>query len=366
MKVYIVDLESVPTRYTCEWKEHLPRLFKAEAESRGRHDVEIVNISGGDEQLKATPGAFLNFAQTNIYKNDQLSQIARLFSDGAIEAGDQFIFTDAWNPAIIQLKYMSELLGIPVVTHGLWHAGSYDPQDFLGRLIGDKPWVRHAEKSFFHCFDHNHFATDFHINLFVRELLGKGQKRIEKYLDNGKIVLTGWPMEYMTETLAPYTGLPKRDLILFPHRIAPEKQPERFKELAAMLPQYEWVICQSQELTKHQYHTLLGESKMVLSLNLQETLGISCFEGAIVGSMPMVPDRLSYTEMYADTWKYPSEWSANDWRNGGREALANHIQLYMDNYAKNAEEVSVLTADLQRDFFSAAPLLDKVFEYGTD
>ena len=366
MKVYIVDLESVPTRYTCEWKEHIPKLFKAEAKSRGRDNVEIVNISGGEEQLKATPGAFLNFAQTNIYKNNQLSQIARLFAEDEVKPGDQFIFTDAWNPAIIQLKYMSELLGIPVVIHGLWHAGSYDPQDFLGRLVGDKPWVRHAEKSFFHCIAHNHFATDFHIDLFVRELLGKGEKKIEKYLDKGKIVLTGWPMEYMTETLAPYKGLPKRDLILFPHRMAPEKQPERFRELAAMLPQYEWIICQEQELTKHEYHTLLGESKMVLSLNLQETLGISCFEGAIVGSMPMVPDRLSYSEMYDDTWKYPSAWSDKGWNDGGREVLANYIQHYMDNYAKYAEEVSVLTADLQRDFFSAVPLLDKVFEYGTD
>lgn len=101
MNVYVIDLESVPTRYTCEWKDHVPTLLKKEAARRGRHDIEIINISGGNEQLKATPGAFLNFAQTNIYKNNQLSRIARLFSDGKVNPGDQFIFTDAWNPAII-------------------------------------------------------------------------------------------------------------------------------------------------------------------------------------------------------------------------------------------------------------------------
>jgi hypothetical protein len=52
------------------------------------------------------------------------------------------------------------------------------------------------------------------------------------------------------------------------------------------------------KLTKEEYHTLLGESKMVFSANLQETLGISCYEGAVVGAIPLVPDRLSYTEMY--------------------------------------------------------------------
>ena len=40
---------------------------------------------------------------------------------------------------------MAELLGVDISIGGLWHAGSYDPHDFLGRLIGDKPWVRHAE-----------------------------------------------------------------------------------------------------------------------------------------------------------------------------------------------------------------------------
>ena len=44
---------------------------------------------------------------------------------------------------------------------------------------------------------------------------------------------------------------------------------------------------------------------MVFSANTQETLGIS-HEGVLVGAMPTVPDRLSYTEMYDDMWKYDS------------------------------------------------------------
>jgi hypothetical protein len=100
-------------------------------------------------------------------------------------------FTDAWHPGIINLKYMSELLGIPVVTHGLWHAGSYDPQDFLGRLVGNKPWVRNAEKSFFSAFDHNYFATEFHIEMFNRELL-----------NNGHTVENPWYEEELKEILS--------------------------------------------------------------------------------------------------------------------------------------------------------------------
>ena len=40
---------------------------------------------------------------------------------------------------------MLDLFQIDATIHALWHAGSYDPQDFLGRKIGDKPWVRHTD-----------------------------------------------------------------------------------------------------------------------------------------------------------------------------------------------------------------------------
>ena len=50
-------------------------------------------------------------------------------------------------------------------------------------------------------------------------------------------------------------------------------------------------------------------SKVVFSANTQETLGIGCYEGTLVGALPMVPDRLSYSEMYLNDFKYPSEWT---------------------------------------------------------
>jgi hypothetical protein len=256
---------------------------------------------------------------------------------------------------------MSELLGIPVTTHGLWHAGSYDPQDFLGRLVGDKPWVRHAEKSFFHAFDHNYFATEFHINMFGKNLLDANLGTMYDYKTSGKIVRTGWPMEYMESTLNMYKNMPKRDLILFPHRIAPEKQVEIFRDLAAHLPQYEFVVCQDQQLTKNEYHNLLGEAKMVFSANLQETLGISWYEGAMVDAIPMVPNRLSYSEMAYDTFKYPSEWTESfESYDSCRPAICNKIIQYMDHYDQFLPQLRKQTRDLHEHFFSAEHLLNNI------
>ena len=347
--VFLIDLEAVETRYTAQWKDHVPRLLR-----KAGHNVQI--ISGpSDIPSATTPGAFLNFGGTNIYKANQVEQLGRLFCAGSVKAGDHFIFTDAWHPGIINLKYMSELLNIPVKIHALWHAGSYDPHDFLGRLIGDAPWVRHAEKSFFHAIDHNYFATDFHIEMFRNNLFGEDQFSYKS------IVRTGWPMEYMDDLLVEYKGMPKRDLIVFPHRIAPEKQVEIFRDLKEQLPEYEFVVCQDQELTKNEYHNLLGEAKMVFSCSLQETLGIGCYEGAIVDAMPIVPDRLSYTEMYDGLWKYPAHWTEN-WASylHHRNELVTHIRVMMNHYDHYLPQLKTQTHKLTTEFFSADELLKRI------
>jgi len=349
-RVFLVDLEAVETRYTAQWKTHVPELLR-----KAGHEVTVIE-GPTDIPQATTPGAFLNFGGTNIYKSRQVEEFSRLFTSGAVKPGDHFIFTDAWHPGIINLKYMSELLQIPVKIHALWHAGSYDPQDFLGRLIGDTPWVRHAEKSFFYAIDYNYFATDFHIDMFCFNL-----HKSPRWMFKDRIVRTGWPMEYMAEVLASYKNLSKRDLILFPHRIASEKQVEIFRDLSTSLPQYEWVVCQDQQLTKDQYHTLLGQSKIVFSANLQETLGISCYEGCLVDAVPMIPDRLSYKEMYSDAFRYPSEWTES-WASylEHKQSLMDIIVWSIENYENRIKLVRANAASLTENFFSSDNLLANV------
>ena len=353
--VFLIDLEAVETRYTAQWKDHVPRLLR-----KAGHHVQI--ISGPTDIPSATtPGAFLNFGGTNIYKSAQVEQMGRLFCAGSVAPNDHFVFTDAWHPGIINLKYMSELLQIPVTIHALWHAGSYDPHDFLGRLIGDAPWVRHAEKSFFHAIDHNYFATQFHITMFLENLFGETRDSRQDYLPTRKIIRSGWPMEYMDDLLVEYKGMAKRDLIVFPHRIAPEKQVDIFRDLKEQLPEYEFIVCQDQELTKNEYHNLLGEAKMVFSCSLQETLGIGCYEGAIVDAMPIVPDRLSYTEMYDGLWKYPAHWTEN-WASylHHRNELVTHIRVMMNHYEHYLPQLKTQTHKLTTQFFSADELLKRI------
>jgi len=343
MNIWLVDLEAVETRYTKQWKTKFPKLLEAHG-----HKVRVVN--GGDTPQATTPGAFLNFGGTNVYKSNQLMQIADAFCKGEVKDGDYFLYTDAWNPSVIQLKYMAELLNVKIRIGGLWHAGSYDPADFLGRIIGDKPWVRNAERSMYECFDHNFFASEFHILMFFKAFPD---------LDKQKIVRTGWPFEYMEDTLTMYKGMPKKNTILFPHRIAPEKQLPVFQDLKEALPQYNFVVCQERDLSKNEYHNLLGEAKIVFSANLQETLGISWYEGAIVGAIPMVPDRLSYSEMALPKFKYPSEWTDSlDSYKKNKTKVMNLITEYMENYKNYLPDLNKQVNKLNGDYFSCKGLLD--------
>ena len=346
--IYLFDLEYVETRYTAQWKTELPQQI---ADTTGS-DVTIIE-GPADIAGEPTPGAFLDFGGTNIYKSAQVAQMSMFFKEGKVKDGDHFVFADAWHPGILQLKYMLELLQIKGTIHALWHAGSYDPYDFLGRLIGDAPWVRHTERALFHSIDKNYFASKFHIELFVNTFG-------EEVAIQDKIVRTGWPMEYLTPVLQADTiGTEKQNLILFPHRNAPEKQLNIFEDLKNELPEYNFMNCQEHKLTKKDYHKLLGEAKMVFSANLQETLGISCYEILRTGGVPFVPNRLSYSEMYEDIFLYPSEWTET-WKSyqEHKEEIKERIVYFMDNFNSNEIQgaINVNRDMLEEQYFSATNL----------
>ena len=344
MTIYVVGLEQHEQRYTGEWAIHLPRQIQ---KALPQHPVRV--IDGAANQQDTTPGAFLNFAATNIFKAQQIAEIANLFEKGEIAAGDTFLFTDAWHYGTVATRYMSSLLNIPVRIVGLFHAGQYDPHDFLGR-IPDRTWAHHLEQAIFSASDVNVFATQFHIDLF---------KADHGNVDDKRILRAGLPMEYLTATLAPYRDNRKRKLVLFPHRIAPEKQVEIFRDLAGEFPDYEFRVCQDDKLTKQEYHSLLGQAVAVFSASLQETAGVGIYEGLLCDALPIAPNRLSYREMYPADCLYPSEWTANwDSYQRHKRELVEYVRSALhraetDQWRINA---GTLAIDVGQRFFNGTAL----------
>jgi len=219
----------------------------------------------------------------------------------------------------------------------MWHAGSYDDYDLLGSS-GLHPFFKGFEESCFNCLDRSFVATNYH-----KKLIGSKFKNIE--LD--KIIVTGLP--YNFDHLDKYKNLEKENIILFPHRLSEEKQPNILKDLEPELNKhgYECIFCQEETLSKHEYHTLLGKSKMIFSASLQETWGIGAFEGMYVNSLPFLPSRLSYTEMYKGDFLYPSAatFSYKDYLICKSELIASiiaRLNIHKKYYGKMKENIKTL------------------------
>lgn len=356
-QIVIMSLEPLDSRYTGQWYTTLPELIKKQAETNNVL-VEIFNIAGDVHIQSATTGAFLNFSMTNIWKNNQMNKLFDLINSGTIKPGVTVVFPDAWHTGIIQLKYYSDLESFPVTIHSIFHAGSYDPWDFLGQKVKDKSWSSNIERALFYASDCNYFATIYHARLFRDNLHINAMEHYDM-IQTGKVVITGLPFDYLKEIIVKPDIIEKENLILFPHRIATEKQVEVFKELEKALPEYKFIVCQESRLTKEEYHNLLYRAKIVFSANLQETLGIGQYEGALAGAFPLVPDRLSYAEMYPDMFKYLDTYTDIGLSYEGKNHLVSRIKDIIFNYDKYVPDIKDLVKSLN-PYFSGVNLANKI------
>jgi hypothetical protein len=294
MKLFILPIEPIESRYSAEFYKYLPNQIQKFA-TKLKKEVEIIQIDGEITTSEVPTGNFLDWTGTSIYKSTQLAEVAKLLRSGNIP--DAILITDAWNPNILQLKYMIDLLDLPTKLYGIWHAGSYDSSDILGFTIKNKDWSYSTEQAIYYALDTNFLTTNFHANLFT-EILG---------VSGDRIIVTGLPMEYL-KTAYSLESTEKENIVVFPHRLSSDKQPEIFKDIAKSLSStgYEFILTQEHGLTKEQYHNLLSRSKFMFSCALHENLGISTYESALHNVIPLLPNRSAYAELYDSTFLYKS------------------------------------------------------------
>lgn len=346
--LHIVALEPLDTRYTKQWAEWFQEEFP---HARIIHGATFA-------QSRTDSKSFLNWSKTNIYKADQIRHIAEAFDLGVIKDGDGFLFLDAWHYGSIAVRYMSQLMGIKVKLFGMWHAGSYDPADLVSTTGGYK-YFKNVERGYKDCYDLNFFATQFHADLFCDQLEVSGHN----------IRVTGFP--YKFDHLDTYKNMPKLRQVVFPHRLSSEKQPSVMRDLEEMLERrgVSVVFCQEKKLSKHEYHMVLGQSKIVFSANLQETWGIGTFEAMYVGALPLVPDRLSYREMYDLPFKYRGDYFLEGHcRDAAYFQQLEQVEKYICDMIDNYDQYRVTAlrnlTNLQGKFCTFRSIKEQLAEHG--
>jgi hypothetical protein len=353
--IFIVPIEPIDQRYTAQWYENIPKILN-EAIQKHQLQRKVVTIHGEEVSKEPTAGAFLDFTDTNSYKASQVVSISKKFKSGEVKAGDKFLVTDAWNFATIAIKYMSELLNIPVEIHSIWHAGNYDPSDILGMKMS-KGWASNLERSLYYASDYNYFGTNFHLKMFEDNLA------INRSLH--KSIRSGQPHSPIIDLVSQYNVEKKDDIVIFPHRYNEDKQPNIAEHLRDRLD-VPLIITQPMKLSKSNFYDLLGKSKVVLSCSLHENLGISMMEGVLAGAIPIVPDRCSYSEMYLPDFKYPSEWTESF------ESYMEHkelLKLFITNRMQNYDALKIPLMRqrqiLEKHYLNASIMVNNLLTFWT-
>lgn len=351
----ILGLEPLPSRYTEQWHDAIPKALTAKVSRQGL-DVNVIQIDGVQRTQDTTQGAFLNFSDTNYWKSSQLIQFIELHDKGLTTPDDVILVTDAWNPVILQIKYMNDLLGYNWKIHGLWHSGAYDPTDILGYKM-QKPWPHHTERALYYACDVNWYATDFHRKMFLRNL-GIPES------DHHKAQLSGQPHDLIVDAMGKINlKAVNKSGVIWPHRYNADKQPEIAEDLNSTMGA-NWCITQKLNLSKPEYYQRLSEASVMFSCSLHENLGISIMEGVLLDVIPVLPDRCSYTEMYMPDFLYPSAWTES-WESyqTHKQDLMEFIQHRLDHPKKYSRQLSKQKKILKERYLSADRMFDQMIEH---
>lgn len=354
--IFIVPIEPIDQRYTAQWYVNIPATIRQQVQDQGL-PFAVITVDGQSVPDGTTQGAFLDFAATNAYKASQVQAISELFMIGRVQPGDRFLVTDAWNFAITAIRYMSDLLEIPVEIHGIWHAGAYDPSDILGMKMS-KPWPWVQEQAWFMALDYSYFATDFHLDMFAYNL------GIDKSQWGHRLIRSGQPHDQIVAPLESYQQVAKDHTVIWPHRYNEDKQPAIAEDLAQT---FDMTITQKMSLSKADYYAKLGHAQVIFSCALHENLGISVMEGCLAGAIPVVPDRCSYAEMYLPEFKYPSKWTQNyAMFETHREELVAFIRERLDNPERFQEAMNRQRELLKQNYLNAKIMIDNLTKVEAD
>jgi hypothetical protein len=287
--LHVVPIESYERRYSAQWN----RWFPAYLESVGiAFDYLTVDLP---QDVRVDDSEVLDPFATHVFKFRQLELIVQRLASGRIGAGDTLLFHTLWFPGIEALQYIRQSQGIDVKIVGVLHAGSYDPRDFRSRL-GMDPWASHVETGWLTLVDRVFVASQYHRDLLLSA----------RAMDPKKVHVTGLPLD-IAEVRGVRSATPKEDLVAFPHRDVPEKDPGVADRISPLI--FPAVIARTRLLSadKDGYYDILARCKVCLSNSLQETFGYSMLEAAALRCVPVVPDRLSYREFYPPEFRFGSE-----------------------------------------------------------
>lgn len=285
-----IPIEPLEERYSTQWDKWFTDEFLLSNVPLGYNTIYGKKTSG-----KINKGSFLDVIETNQYKNDQLRQILNYLKTYDDSYKLVIFFHDLWFPGLEIIAYIRDGLGLKNLhICGCLHAGSYDEFDFLNKQ-GMTSWAMFMELGWFnHVVDKIFVATEYHKRVLC-------DKRVT---NPDQIVVTGFPIYDEFKKPSNRDLSQKIPVVVFPHRLDSEKNPQLFDELKKFNDDICYIKTKDICKTKQEYYNILNSADIAVSFADQETWGIAMQEALICGCFVVCPNRLSYKEMYHEKFLY--------------------------------------------------------------
>lgn len=285
-------MEKLDERYTDQWSRWFPAQLK-------KDDVNFITVEGEPLTSKLEIGTVLDAYSTNHWKMTQMANLIDLMRKGKVTKNDILLFADLWSPGIEVLQYIGCMGGIRPKITGVLHAGTYDQFDFT-YLHGMHPWGNCLEQAWFQMYDLVFVGSQSHKNIILKN----------HNISPDKIKVTGLPFypDEFTQSRKKIKKIPQS--IIFPHRMDLEKQPGEFVDLIKLIKQeftnVKYLMTCEHKLNKDKYYDELVKADICISMAQHENWGYAMLEATALGCIPLVPDRLSYQELYMPVFRYKS------------------------------------------------------------
>lgn len=320
MHIHYVPLEPYEDRYTLQLRDWNEREFKRLGVSYSVIEGELLT---NDKRIKT--GVVLDVHGRSYYALSQIMKIVKLLQDRSLTRNDFIFFEDMFHPGIEALGYILNqqyAKGYAMHRPGIGMrclAQSIDPDDFIhyNDLAG---WMRHYEQMVCKFVDVLFVASE-----EMLPFMGAANWDVP-------VIVTGLPfgkqeVRNRIGMLKPFEH--RKHRVVFASRLAPEKQPEFFvevarrvkAEVAAMNLSVEFAIVSGGKISysgidkavidgilsvypyqsKDEYYALLNDSKVLFNCALQDWVSNTLSEADTLGCNVVFPAYRSFPEALANS-----------------------------------------------------------------
>lgn len=293
------------------------------------------------------------FFSKSWYDHIQSKIIIDLVRDNKVQKGDVFIFANAFNFLIPQLRYFVDEFQLGIKLIGFWsNSLAFKEAPIYSKFKASEfKWEQKYERLLYEAYDVNCFFNESQADSFF-----KGRKRTGNYR------ITGHPFEYLTRDIQEDE---KDDIILFPFEVKNDTQTTLFKGITFELKKkFQFISVQSKTFNERtKFQDLLKISKGIFCASYTEYDPVLIYEAMLNGVAPIVPDNFIYQDIIPQEYQYPRQLIVEKNMKLLRHKfqVADEVLSIIDNY--DHDVVRTQAKIIGEKYYSNQPFLKVLHEF---